>query len=93
LKAEFSRLLPSEGTALNPRGERNIWQRRFWEHAIRDEGDLERHLNYIHFNAVKHGYVSSPNDWPYSSWHGWKKHTEADLPKPVDINLAAGERS
>lgn len=46
-----------------------IWQRRYWEHLIRDDKDFEQHVNYFHFNAVKHGYVSSPLDWPYSSIH------------------------
>jgi putative transposase len=53
------------------RGERGFWQRRFWEHTIRDETDLERHLDYIHYNPVKHGLVSRPKDWPYSSFHRW----------------------
>ena len=48
--------------------EKNIWQRRFWEHAIRDENDWRRHIDYIHFNPVKHGYVPSANEWPYSSF-------------------------
>ncbi len=47
---------------------RPLWQNRFWEHAIRDENDLHRHLDYIHFNPVKHGYVSKPADWPWSSF-------------------------
>ena len=51
------------------RGERGIWQRRFWEHAIREEGDYARHLDYIHYNPVKHGYVQRVADWPYSSFH------------------------
>lgn len=46
-----------------------IWQRRFWEHCIRDENDLACHIDCIHFNPVKHGYVQHPNDWPYSSVH------------------------
>ena len=45
-----------------------IWQRRFWEHTIRDEDDLRRHVDYIHFNPVKHGYVASVSDWPDSSF-------------------------
>ena len=49
--------------------ERGIWQRRFWEHLIRDDNDLEKHVAYIHFNPVKHGYVSKAIDWPYSSIH------------------------
>jgi putative transposase len=60
----------------NRRGEKLIWQRRFWEHLIWDEGDWRRHLDYIHFNPVKHGYVSRPGDWPWSSFaqalkRGW----------------------
>ncbi|MBL7479712.1 REP-associated tyrosine transposase [Legionella bononiensis] len=49
--------------------ERGIWQRRYWEHVIRDAQDYEHHINYIHFNPVKHGYVLSPSDWEYSSIH------------------------
>jgi putative transposase len=51
----------------------NVWQRRFWEHQIRDEIDLERHMNYIHFNPVKHGLVTSAAQWPYSTFHRYVK--------------------
>ena len=51
------------------RGERGLWQRRFWEHHIRDEDDFRRHVDYIHWNAVKHGWVKSVLDWPHSSFH------------------------
>jgi len=51
------------------RGESRIWQRRFWEHLIRDDLDLHRHLDYIHWNPVKHGYVKRVIDWPYSTFH------------------------
>jgi putative transposase len=51
-----------------------IWQKRFWDHIIRDQIDLNRHIDYIHFNPVKHGYVNSPFDWLHSSIH--KYHTE-----------------
>ena len=50
---------------------RGIWQRRFWEHMIRDEGDLERHADYIHYNPVRHKLAASPRDWPWSSFHRW----------------------
>ncbi len=50
------------------RGERGIWQRRYWEHTIRDERDLTAHMDYIHFNPVKHGFVERPVEWPYSSF-------------------------
>jgi putative transposase len=72
IKAGFSRGLHE--TALCSRSkqvrrERGLWQRRYWEHAIRDDADLERHVDYIHFNPVKHGHASQVVDWPYSSFH------------------------
>ena len=51
------------------KGELAVWQRRFWEHTIRDEDDFNRHVDYIHYNPVKHGIVKSPKEWPYSSFH------------------------
>jgi putative transposase len=72
IKAQFARAMPA-GERLSLRrqkkGERGIWQRRFWEHVIRDERDFERHADYIHFNPVKHGLVRSVGEWPYSSFH------------------------
>lgn len=50
------------------RGEKGIWQRRYWEHTIRDQADWRQHMDYIHYNPVKHGYVGSPGEWPYSSF-------------------------
>ncbi len=55
-------------TASNVRNERMVWQRRFWEHAIRDEEDWRRHVDYIHYNPVKHGLVSRPGEWAWSSF-------------------------
>jgi len=49
--------------------ETTIWQRRFWEHQIRDEADFAKHVDYIHYNPVKHGYVTRVRDWPYSTFH------------------------
>ena len=49
--------------------EQTIWQRRFWEHLIRDDQDLIQHMEYIHYNPVKHGLVKAPKDWEYSSFH------------------------
>ena len=51
------------------RGERGIWQRRFWEHVIRDDNDYARHVDYVHWNPMKHGLVQRLTDWPYSSFH------------------------
>lgn len=53
------------------RGERGIWQRRYWEHLIRDDDDLRRHVDYIHANPVKHGHASRAADWRHSSFHAW----------------------
>ncbi|MDO8136573.1 MAG: transposase [Candidatus Brocadiales bacterium] len=55
------------------RGEKVVWQRRFWEHLIRDERDFERHCDYIHYNPVKHGYVTAPKDWEFSTFHSFVK--------------------
>jgi putative transposase len=54
-------------TSRKAKGERGIWQRRYWEHTLRDERDLERHCDYIHFNPVKHGLVRAASEWPHSS--------------------------
>ncbi|MCB5196577.1 REP-associated tyrosine transposase [Deefgea salmonis] len=72
IKAYFSRNLPTDewrNPARVRRGERGIWQRRFWEHLIRDERDFQNHMDYIHFNPVKHGLVANVQDWPYSTFH------------------------
>ncbi len=72
IKSYFSRHLEKKETISKSRQhkrERGIWQRRFWEHYIRSEQDYEMHVNYIHYNPVKHGYVSRPNAWKYSSIH------------------------
>ena len=53
----------------NNRVGRSVWQHRYWEHLMHDESDYSAHIDYIHFNPVKHGYVSRPVDWPYSSIH------------------------
>ena len=62
------------------RGERGIWQRRYWEHAIRDDIDLQRHIDYVHYNPVKHGHVTTVADWPHSSFHRYvqMQHYPAD---------------
>jgi putative transposase len=81
IKAKFTRSLIA--TTINPghdhRGGYSLWQNRFWEHTIRDEGDFERCANYVHFNPVKHRLVSSPADWPFSSFH---RYVRAGLLQP-----------
>jgi len=58
----------SSTRSLRRKRERGVWERRFWEHLLRNEGDLQRHLDYIHYNPVKHGYCGSPGLWPHSSF-------------------------
>ncbi len=50
-------------------GERGVWQRRYWEHSVRDEDDLKRCVDYVHWNPKKHGHVTNVRDWPWSSFH------------------------
>ena len=73
IKSHFTRKyrggLRARSAARATKGEKAVWQRRFWEHLIRDEEDFRRHVEYIHYNPVKHGLVSSPKDWPWSSFH------------------------
>lgn len=72
IKANFSRNIPkleSLSKSRLKRGERGIWQRRYWEHIIIDEYDYSRHVDYIHWNPVKHGLVKQVEDWSYSSFH------------------------
>ncbi|HEB92121.1 MAG TPA: transposase [Gammaproteobacteria bacterium] len=72
IKSRFSRRIPVGGLRTAGRikkAERGIWQRRFWEHTLRDSLDVERHVDYIHYNPVKHGYANRVVDWPYSSFH------------------------
>jgi putative transposase len=59
--------------------ESDVWQRRFWEHTILDENDLQKHLDYIHYNPVKHGLVSCPHLWTYSSFHRWVERDKYQL--------------
>jgi len=71
IKRKFTKSLVRAGVPIrkNHLGEYNLWQRRFWEHALRDDIDYENHANYIHYNPVKHRYVRRVRDWPYSTFH------------------------
>jgi putative transposase len=78
IKREFTRAWLELGGAEQSLGDsrlherrRGVWQRRFWEHTILDETDLEAHFDYIHYNPVKHKLVKRPSDWPWSSFHRW----------------------
>lgn len=89
IKAGFSRRMP-RGERCNAsrvkRGERAIWQRRYWEHLIRDERDHALHWDYVHYNPVKHGYVARASDWPHSSIH---RYIAMGV---VDANWGNGDR-
>ena len=67
IKISFTKNSKIEYTTKRNR-ESNIWQRRYWEHTIRDENDLYKHLDYIHYNPIKHDYVKKAKDWKYSSF-------------------------
>jgi putative transposase len=92
LKQSFTRrlqelgALPAEAEKERGKGERSVWQRRFWEHRITDDQDFARHVDYIHFNPVKHGWVLRARDWPYSSLHRFVK--EGRLPPDWGISAA-----
>ena len=90
IKVWFSKCIP-KGEPLTEsrraRGERGIWQRRYWEHLIQDERDFQHHIDYCWFNPVKHGLVANVEDWPFSSFH---RDTRGD---PKSGDFAAFERA
>ena len=67
--APYGGSAPCGGASRLRRHEGGLWQRRFWEHQVRDQSDLNRCLNYLHWNPVKHGHVDRVADWPYSTFH------------------------
>lgn len=106
IKKRFSKSLPfNEELSLvrKKNSERGIWQRRFWEHTIKDERDYRHHIDYVHVNPFKHGLVDRVVDWPYSSFHravkqgiydpSWcgEKHDSLTLKTQDDIDY--GERT
>ena len=72
IKLGFSKRIPATerlSSVRRARAERGLWQRRYWEHLIRDGRDFAAHMDYVHFNPVKHGHAGSVADWPYSTFH------------------------
>ena len=72
IKMGFSKAMPiteRRSAVRQRRGERGIWQRRYWEHLIRGEADFRAHMDYVHINPLKHGLVTRVQDWPYSTFH------------------------
>lgn len=99
---DLSRRASAVGNVRPPsRRSQGVWQPKFWEHTLQDDEDFERHLNYIHYNPVKHGYVSSPRDWPWSSFHryvkagvydaDWGSGTSEILPDLLKMDSTIGE--
>ncbi len=96
IKRQFSRALRVEerrSLVRRKRGERGIWQRRFWEHLIRDEQDFQRHFDYIHYNPVKHGHAERVVDWPYSTFHRYVEQGiyAADWSAEIVDDIEVGE--
>ena len=74
IKTRFSMALPvgeKRSLSRRRRGERGIWQRRYWARVIVDDADMNTHMDYVHVNPVKHGLVERVVDWPYSTFHHW----------------------
>jgi putative transposase len=97
IKAAFSHQTPtpaSRNKSRSQKHERDVWQRRYWEHTIRDDRDYTAHIDYVHFNPVKHGYVANVAAWPYSTFHRCvaKGLFPANWAAPSDL-ANAGERA
>ena len=86
IKSAFSRQI-KKGERCSPsrklKGERGIWQRHYWERLIKNERDYKNHMDYVHFNPVKHGYVSQASDWPFSSIHRYINHGMVKMIGPL----------
>ena len=99
IKAEFTKGSkvwldrPKGTTSREKHREATVWQRRFWEHMIRDDRDFSAHCDYIHYNPVKHRIVDAPRDWPYSTFH---RYVEKEIyspdwgATPVEIPIDVG---
>ncbi|EKE02694.1 MAG: hypothetical protein ACD_20C00346G0021 [uncultured bacterium] len=83
VKYHFSRNLDIQAKDLSQskiqKGEKGVWQRRYYEHTIRNEESLHRHLDYIHYNPVKHNHIKSVKDWEYSSFHKFVRQNYYDI--------------
>ena len=97
IKGHFSSRMIEIGAAIkrHPNGELALWQRRFWEHTVRNDGDFARHVDYIHYNPVKYRFVSRARDWRYSSFHRYVR--QGLLPEDwagegTESGLSYGER-
>ncbi len=76
------------------KSERAYWQRRFWEHLIKDDVDLNRHIDYIHYNPIKHGLVENLEDWPWSTYHRYIRdgyYNDSRKLETIEDDFQAGE--
>ena len=92
IKTYFSRRCDSQfrsepSLSRTKKSEQAIWQRRYWEHYIRNQEDYNRHIDYIHYNPVKHGYVRAPKDWAASSFHKFAKEGRTDINWGASIDI------
>jgi len=96
IKKAFTKGLPKTerlSVIRSGKGERGIWQRRFWEHTIRDDADYAAHVDYVHINPIKHGHAQRVVDWPYSSFHRAVAQGICAVDWGAEIsNLDVGER-
>ncbi len=92
IKSAFTHRLVSGGVVLkrDRRGEYDLWQRRFWEHTVRDDADFQRCIDYIHFNPVKHRLVARVSDWKHSSFHRFVRSGTLPLDWGGDANRLTG---
>jgi putative transposase len=99
IKSHFTRRWPGSRDypatlSRQSKGERSVWQRRYWEHLIRDEVDWRRHVDYIHYNPVKHGLARAPGAWQFSSFHIYMKQGYYPLDwgagERVEVGMEAG---
>ena len=97
IKIAFAKALPKTerlSAVRARRGERGIWQRRFWEHTIRNDDDYAAHVDYVHINPLKHGLVRRVGDWPYSTFHQFVKESIYPADWAGDVpDLRVGERN
>ncbi|MEM9219402.1 MAG: hypothetical protein AAGD25_34350 [Cyanobacteria bacterium P01_F01_bin.150] len=98
IKSNVSRVCPDEWKgdrtpSRKAKKEQAVWQRRFWEHQIRDDQDMNNHINYIHYNPIHHRLVQHLKDWPYSSFHKYVKNGQydpnwgSDYPITFDVDV------
>jgi putative transposase len=98
IKSRFAKALPKTerlSAVREKKRERGIWQRRYWEHYIRDERDLRNHVAYCYYNPVKHGLVTTPRNWPHSTYHrdvrAGRFEEDFDLARLRATNFGEGE--